>query len=325
MTIKPIPPATPQHVLPPNLDHEYFEDGARHPFRHDAGGFELVNAWWLAEAALLTYAPVEFASQQFRNAGWTIDDDQPFSGASTLCYVAHSPDAVIVAFRGTRVLKPGTAPSLAALREVVADISTDGRVTLIESGHGGVVHCGFHAALEQIWAAALQPCLTRLKAASPARTIWLTGHSLGGALATLAAARLAGVTGLYTFGSPRVGDRQFAERCPDRAYRVVNNNDIVPHVPRVGPSAIPPLFRTYEHVGRLKYIAGDGAVQDNPSRWSRLTDGFHSRYGQLLGRGKRLRSGWQLELPDDGFNDHGPLFYALRLWNAYARAQTGSR
>ncbi len=207
MTIKPIPPATPQHVLPPNLDHEYFKDGARHPFRHDAGGFELVNAWWLAEAALLTYAPVEFASQQFRNAGWTVDDDQPFSGASTLCYVAHSPDAVIVAFRGTRVLKPGTAPSLAALREVVADISTDGRVTLIESGHGGVVHCGFHAALEQIWAAELQPCLTRLKAANPARTIWLTGHSLGGALATLAAARLAGVTGLYTFGSPRVGDR----------------------------------------------------------------------------------------------------------------------
>ncbi len=70
----------------------------------------------------------------------------------------------------------------------------------------------------------------------------------------------------------------------------------------------------------MKYIAGDGAVQDNPSRWSRLTDGFHSRYGQLLGRGKRLRSGWQLELPDDGFNDHAPLFYALRLWNAYARA-----
>ena len=91
VTIKPIPPATPQHVLPPNLDHEYFKDGARHPFRHDAGGFELVNAWWLAEAALLTYAPVEFASQQFRNAGWTVDDDQPFSGASTLCYVAHSP------------------------------------------------------------------------------------------------------------------------------------------------------------------------------------------------------------------------------------------
>ncbi len=124
---------------------------------------------------------------------------------------------------------------------MVADISTDGRVTLIESGHGGVVHCGFHAALEQIWAAALQPCLTRLKAANPARTIWLTGHSLGGALATLAAARLADVTGLYTFGSPLVGDRQFAERCPDRAYRVVNNNDIVPHVPRVGPSASPPL------------------------------------------------------------------------------------
>src|SRR5262245_44011136 len=104
--LKRIPPATVQHVLPPNLDHEYFKDGGRHPFRHAADGFELVNAWWLAEASLLTYAPADFALRQFRDAGWTVDADQPFAGASTLCYVAYSRNAAIVAFRGTQVLKP---------------------------------------------------------------------------------------------------------------------------------------------------------------------------------------------------------------------------
>ncbi|RCN28419.1 triacylglycerol lipase [Ancylostoma caninum] len=68
-----------------------------------------------------------------------------------------------------------------------------------------------------------------------------TGHSLGGALATLAAARAAR-QGLrrgneilvYTFGAPRVGDSTFAanfNRIIPNCYRVVFRHDIVPHLP----------------------------------------------------------------------------------------------
>ncbi|KAK5972857.1 Triacylglycerol lipase [Trichostrongylus colubriformis] len=68
-----------------------------------------------------------------------------------------------------------------------------------------------------------------------------TGHSLGGALATLAAARAAkqglrtreNIT-VYTYGEPRVGDAQFATNYDSMikdSYRVVNRRDIVPHLP----------------------------------------------------------------------------------------------
>ena len=326
--IKPIPPATLQHVLPPNLDYAYFQDGGRHPFRHDAAGFALVNAWWLAEASLLTYADDDFATRQFRDAGWTVDADQPIAGASTLCYVVHSPDAVIVAFRGTRAYKPGAAPpTLATFRDILRDYCTDGRVDLIDGerqGCGGAVHRGFDVALDQIWEDRLIPCLQRLCTERPSRTVWFTGHSLGAALATLAAARfdarlgLRGVPRLYTFGSPLVGDRGFAERFGTPAFRFVNNCDVVPLVPRVGPCSRPPLVRAYEHVGELKYVASDGTLQDSPSRWARVTDGVKGRAGHLINLAGQLKTGWEWELVDDGFNDHAPLFYALRVWNAYA-------
>jgi triacylglycerol lipase len=176
-----------------------------------------------------------------------------------------------------------------------------------------------------VWDSSLLPCLTRLKDEQPARTFWFTGHSLGAALATLAADRYRDVQGLYTFGSPLVGDRAFAHDFFVNAFRIVNNNDFVAHVPPFGPCVRPPHVRPYEHVGQLKYISSEGVLQDNPSRWARLTDGFKGRYGHLVNLAGQLRSGWIGELPDDGFNDHAPLFYALRVWNAYASALSTAR
>jgi len=69
--------------------------------------------------------------------------------------------------------------------------------------------------------------------------IWLTGHSLGGALCSLYAGMLCEngyqVDGLYTFASPRPGDESFARQLNQKIlgphYRVVNDGDIVPHLP----------------------------------------------------------------------------------------------
>ncbi|GLC58164.1 hypothetical protein PLESTB_001325800 [Pleodorina starrii] len=79
-------------------------------------------------------------------------------------------------------------------------------------------------------------------ASTPTRVIF-TGHSLGGAMATLAAYDLAarktdgffsGDVQLYTFGSPRVGNQAFMEAFNNmvpNAWRFTNTDDIVPRVP----------------------------------------------------------------------------------------------
>ncbi len=76
--------------------------------------------------------------------------------------------------------------------------------------------------------------------------VYVTGHSLGGALATIAAMdiaekdKLRTLINLYTFASPRVGDNEFADKFNQftsgdnkkiKAFRFANSEDIVPKVP----------------------------------------------------------------------------------------------
>jgi hypothetical protein len=320
---KPVPPATVDFVFPPNHDYRYFADGERHPFRHRAKRFELVNAWWLAEASLLSYAERDFATRVFRAVGFEVDAAQPMSGPSTQCYVVHTDRTIIVAFRGTQVYKPGlNRPLEAVLRDEISDIFLDAKFQFVRWPRGGYVHAGFQQGLDEIWQDELQPDLTRLTRAKPECSVWFTGHSLGGALATLAADRFPGVEGLYTFGSPRVGDAGFANgfRALGKTYRFVNNNDIVSRVPLIGPHR--KLIQgagVYKHVGRLKYIDSAGKVIDNPSDWNRFVDDFRGSFGHLAAASGRMTDGGLAELPLDHLNDHAPLYYAVHIWNQYER------
>ncbi len=54
------------------------------------------------------------------------------------------------------------------------------------------------------------------------RRVWFTGHSLGGALATLAAGRYERAPEVYTFGAPRVGDGEHVKSLDTPVYRFVN-------------------------------------------------------------------------------------------------------
>jgi pimeloyl-ACP methyl ester carboxylesterase len=94
---------------------------------------------------------------------------------------------------------------------------------------------------------AVQNLITSLGATNVAH-VYVCGHSLGGALATLAAADLAGLQlpgalTIYTFASPAVGEKTFADwfdgLVPD-SYRIYNGPDIVP--------TLPPSLIGYTHV-----------------------------------------------------------------------------
>ena len=325
---KPLPKVTFKNIFPPNKDRTYFENGELIPFRFGSNKFQMVNAWWLAEASLLAYADAAFIGEQFNNAG--LAEVKLFNGESIQCVVASNENFIIVSFRGTQVFKPQGNEDI---RGIIADFVIDSRFTLVDSGQGGYVHQGFKEGLDQVWESndvteGIRPYLDRVKNQdSRKRTVWFTGHSLGAALAILAADRYGSVQGLYTFGSPLIGDSDFQNDFHVNTYRFVNNNDIVTRIPPGGiydPLRIPPLGR-YQHVGALKFIDRDGHIYDNPKLDDNLTDGFFGesahRFNLLhmfnsLGR---FRPGFLADIPEGFLVDHTPLFYVTHVWNNFVR------
>jgi len=97
------------------------------------------------------------------------------------------------------------------------------------------------------------------------QAIWLTGHSLGGAQAALYAGMLIengySVDGLYTYASPRPGNKRFCHQLNEKIsgpnFRLVNKGDLVPHVP-------PEPF--FNHVGKRK-ILRQTHVEDTDASW----------------------------------------------------------
>jgi triacylglycerol lipase len=132
--------------------------------------------------------------------------------------------------------------------------------------------------------------------------LWFTGHSLGAALATLAVAKLRyeedkPVYGLYTFGQPRTGDRNFErtfnQDFKPRAFRFVNNNDVVPRVP--------PRELRYSHVGTFLCFDADGKLHSDISWWYRLLDSIKGNIEDFLKPGT------------DGIRDHAMNNYLHNL------------
>jgi triacylglycerol lipase len=111
------------------------------------------------------------------------------------------------------------------------------------------IHTGFEDAVKSVWPEVRSAVLEQKWAHQP---LLLTGHSLGGALAVVAAKLLrqdgsANVSGVYTFGMPRCGGQRFADHYDrnlgPRTYRFVHGDDIVP--------TVPPMNLGFRHVGCL--------------------------------------------------------------------------
>jgi len=92
------------------------------------------------------------------------------------------------------------------------------------------------------------------------RPLYFTGHSMGGALATLAATLPPGPDATYSFGAPRVGDAAFA-RALDKVVRVVNGDDIAPRYP---------LPLGYRHGGAAWHLEDDGRLLPGADLWQRI-------------------------------------------------------
>jgi hypothetical protein len=294
-----LPEISVEKIAPPYLNYPCFRGREMYPFRPDASTCDMTNAWWLIEATILAWAEEEFATRRFINAGFP--EVSFFSGDSTQCYVVNNNDFLILVFRGTEIRR---RPGKTDFRNIIVDVMADADIFLVDSGQGGKVHQGFKDALDEVWEE--KGLLGHLRNKDNGkRTFWFTGHSLGAPLATLAAQRYGNVRGLYTYGSPRVGDRDFKNGFPIKTYRFVNNNDIVTRVP---PSGL------YQHVGDLKHIDSRGFIHDGSEHREGVVHGIQSGIQSFLNSLDGMAAGIDALIPE-AIVDHVPLIYATHIWN----------
>jgi hypothetical protein len=199
------------------------------------GSFNWTAALSLALASRLAYStPVEVTATARKV--WGFDRCEFLEADDTQCFVAASGDAVMVSFRGTE-----------AVGDWLSNLNT-----LSTTRPYGKVHRGFLGAFQVV-----EEQLTSILKKLPNHPVFLTGHSLGGALALIAGAEWRGkydIGGIHTFGQPAVGKKDF-QTSLHRNYggdyhRFVNDDDIVPMVP--------PFFR---HAGRLIHFTKDGDIE----------------------------------------------------------------
>ncbi|MBI5619155.1 MAG: lipase family protein [Gammaproteobacteria bacterium] len=198
-----------------------------------------------AELARLVYAAPEIVREALPRAGlalhtWIGGDGlvARLKASGTEGFVAtDGAGHAWVVFRGTEASKP---------EDLLADLMT----AQTPWPGGGNVHRGFATAYGRV-----RDRLLAALAATGAREISFTGHSLGAALATLAAVERGAGSRLVTFGSPRIGDTAFAAHCNGVFHtRVVGCCDLVTRVPPpdFSPAALEALL--------MPLYPGDGAA-----------------------------------------------------------------
>lgn len=241
------------------------------PFPAETMSYQPLMALWLVHCAALAYEPQEHIIAALKTAGF--DRVTFFENGRTQAFLAEHPGTAsdafcILAFRGTEN----------DYQDILTDVAIVKR-TLQYNGAGYRVHGGFLSALQGILGSTLSAACRHDPAIEvmvqgtpgirdalatrkrPASRLYITGHSLGGALATLAALLCAPLVGeqlqaLYTFGCPRASGvclaKQLRQQTPFAVYRLVNAADMVPRIP-------PALF-LYKHLGDYLYLRRDGRL-----------------------------------------------------------------
>lgn len=158
----------------------------------------------------------------------------------TQCHILHDEGEVYIVFRGT---------------ESFTDWANNLKVKFNEEG----IHSGFNRAYNSI----------RFKIMNHLndidyrfKSIFVCGHSRGGALAVICAHRLKHVTRVATFGSPMVGDKDFhkAYQRHDRTFRWENYLDFVTRLPSDKAG--------YKPVGQIKWLTRSGVVKHYKPWWA---------------------------------------------------------
>lgn len=192
-----------------------------------------------AELSRAAYFPRTIAGQLAEDVGFPETRFYDRDGAQA--YIFGNETDAVVCCRGT---EPNEWNDIRADLDAVYDVAeTVGRV-----------HRGFKREVNDLWPRLEQALV------SNERILWFAGHSLGGAMTAICAGRCylshikSAPEAVYTYGSPRVGDKAYVNHVQLRYFRWVNNNDIVPRVP--------PAWLGYRHAGHEIYLNRHGRISN---------------------------------------------------------------
>ncbi len=213
-------------------------------------GFNTKIALELAKLSAAAYEPFEFDDSislklQLKNLGFSLLQTFTSPITGTQAYLAHNGECAVLSFRGTE-------------REP-CDILTDLKVNL-DLELGG--HRGFFEAYNSI-SAQVQASVTNIGD----KPLYITGHSLGGALATVAALNLKriGKTQCYTYGAPPICTAVTCSKMKVSVYQIIDAGDIVPRAIKVGTrvgGAILLILRLFKVFFRYKYPVAKTLILD---------------------------------------------------------------
>ena len=218
----------------------------------------------LAELSMIAYLPPKETEKAALRLGFT--ETTFYNNDGSQAYSFANQHDIVLAFRGT---EPNE------WNDIKADI--DATKALAETvGH---VHRGFKKEVDDVWPQ-LEKMLISHKQ-NLVKKLWFTGHSLGGAMASICAGRclLSHIDTqpeqVHTFGSPRVGTKRYINYAKIDYFRWVNNNDIV--------TRTPPVWLGYRHSGKEMYLNAQGEltelnkVQRKADHWKGFVLGLKNR------------------------------------------------
>jgi hypothetical protein len=199
------PDAFPPFAMVPEINAAEFE-------RH----WRANPPWILANLAHAAYHPEKSVIELMSRCGARVCHVYDEKGASA--FLAIWSDKAILSFRGTQA-------------QSTEDLAAD--LLFLPTPYGSsMVHTGFLMEINKIWPKIESDLKKEISQKRYPVPVWATGHSLGGALATLAGMRFQ-FQAVVTFGEPPVGRDMEKMFLSKRHLRYVNGEDPISNLPEI--------------------------------------------------------------------------------------------
>lgn len=267
----------------PYYAREYFNLPIVNTLPQDSGGYSPSLSWFLVECARLTYRGEQLSYHPYDlplRRQQIVEQYGLYERAAFTVNGIHAvlwelEDYIICSFRGSVELKNWL-------------FNMNG-LPMQHFISGAKVHRGFY----QAWLMIREQVLSALKQCT--KPVIITGHSLGGALASLACVEYDAYAS-YLYGAPQVGNLIFTDyAAKQRIYCIINNNDLVCRVP-------PKTLFKFQHIGTTYYIDQYSCLHKQAPTHRLFSQATHY-------------------LPID-ITDHSAVNYVAHLQRAYLAAQS---